>query len=322
MKKLKPDITSRNGYLSSKNRAISWLLFWVITMLIPTWMESALATPIRPQSNLLITPQQLSVLAAEETVIIDTRSKWKFLLSHISGAINLPDWKVFTNKQNGVPGMLILDRKLIAEKLRPFGIDSKKNIIIYGNPKDPWRTDGRFFWMFERYGFQSVKILQGGLNEWKETGGEISFGRADKKSPSSLSASDINFNDTVTADKNWIRERLALGKITIIDNRTRKEFDGSTPYGSSRGGHIPHSIHIHWSEFFTAAGDMKPVKVLSAMLTKLGITMDREVVVYCTGGVRSAMGYFVLKYLGYTVRNYDGSWWEWSRDKSMPVETS
>ena len=58
------------------------------------------------------------------------------------------------------------------------------------------------------------------------------------------------------------------------------------------------------------------------MLNQQGITQDREVVVYCTGGVRSAMGYFVLKYLGYSVRNYDGSWWDWSLDASLPVETS
>lgn len=291
-------------------------------MLLALSIESAQATSIGPQSNLLIAPAQLKSLVAEETVIIDTRSKWKFLLSHISGAINLSDWKKFTSKQNGVPGMLILDRKLIAEKLRPFGIDNGKTIILYGNPKDPWRTDGRLFWMFQRYGFQSVKILQGGLEGWKRIGGEINVGLADPKNASSFSAEDIKLNDTVAADKNWIRERLAAGKIAIIDNRTQKEYDGSTPYGSTRGGHIPQSVHIHWSEFFTETGDMKASNVLLKMLSQFGITQDREVVVYCTGGVRSAMAFFVLKYLGYSVRNYDGSWWEWSRDASLPVENS
>lgn len=322
MKKMKPDITSRYGNLSSKNRADFRLLFWVITMILSLSIDSAQATSKGRQSDLLITPEQLKTLAVEKTVIIDTRSKWKFLLSHIGGAINLPNWKNFTSKQNGVPGMLILDKKQIADKLRPLGIDNAKTIIIYGNPKDPWRTDGRFFWMFQRYGFQSVKILQGGLEGWKKIGGEVNLGRADKINPSSLSPGDIKLNDTVTADKNWIRDRLRNGKIAIIDNRTQKEYDGSTPYGSSRGGHIPQSVHIHWPEFFTEDGDMKPADVLSAMLNQYGITPDREVVVYCTGGVRSAMGYFVLKYLGYSVRNYDGSWWEWSRDTSLPVEIS
>jgi len=37
-------------------------------------------------------------------------------------------------------------------------------------------------------------------------------------------------------------------------------------------------------------------------------------VTYCTGGVRSAMAWVLLRDAGYQdVRNYDGSWWEWAR---------
>jgi 3-mercaptopyruvate sulfurtransferase SseA len=46
-----------------------------------------------------------------------------------------------------------------------------------------------------------------------------------------------------------------------------------------------------------------------------GITADNEVFPYCAIGGRSGCIWFVLKYLlGYpNVRNYDGSWNEWSR---------
>jgi 3-mercaptopyruvate sulfurtransferase SseA len=49
------------------------------------------------------------------------------------------------------------------------------------------------------------------------------------------------------------------------------------------------------------------------------IRPNQEIIVYCTGGVRSGMAYFVFRYLGYKVRNYDGSWWDWSRSP-FPVE--
>ena len=39
-------------------------------------------------------------------------------------------------------------------------------------------------------------------------------------------------------------------------------------------------------------------------------------------GVRSAMAYFVFRYLGFKVRNYDGSWWDWSHDPNLPIEIS
>ena len=58
------------------------------------------------------------------------------------------------------------------------------------------------------------------------------------------------------------------------------------------------------------------------LLKQYGIIPEMEIVVYCTGGVRSAMAYFVFRYLGYQVRNYDGSWWDWSQNSKLPIELS
>ena len=57
-------------------------------------------------------------------------------------------------------------------------------------------------------------------------------------------------------------------------------------------------------------------------LEERGLHEGQEVVCYCTGGVRSGWVYFVLKIVGYhRVKNYPGSWWEWSRDFAAPTET-
>jgi thiosulfate/3-mercaptopyruvate sulfurtransferase len=107
--------------------------------------------------------------------------------------------------------------------------------------------------------------------------------------------------------------------LSIIDTRTLKEFQGSTPYGSQKGGHIPGAIHIDWRDFFDKEGLLKNRNALVSALKQYDISAKKEVVVYCTGGVRSAMAYFVLKYLGIKARNYDGSWWDWSAAK-LPAE--
>ena len=66
---------------------------------------------------------------------------------------------------------------------------------------------------------------------------------------------------------------------------------------------------------------MKDLQTITESLAEKGLTQDQEVICYCTGGVRSAWLYFVLKLAGYRkVRNYPGSWWEWSRDFACPVE--
>ena len=67
---------------------------------------------------------------------------------------------------------------------------------------------------------------------------------------------------------------------------------------------------------------LKTANELSRLLEKEGVLYGKEIVVYCTGGVRSAMAYFVFRYLGFRVRNYDGSWWDWSQDFKLPIEIS
>ena len=292
-------------------------------LLIMSLFMSGIYTPqsFAGEVELLMTPAMVSAIPEHQRVVVDTRSSWKFVLSHIPGAINLGDWQEFTHTVNGVKGLLKEDKSFIANKLGPLGVSSDKTIVIYGEPNDPWRTDGRFFWMFERYGFQRVAMLDGGLASWKQAGKKIQRGRQNSTLQSNLTTKNINLNNEVIADKILIKKVLLDKNFRIIDNRIRKEFDGTTPYGSPRGGHIPNAIHIHWPKFFQTNGNLKTLPALNSLLDQNGIRPDQEIIVYCTGGVRSAMAYFVFRYMGYKVRNYDGSWWDWSQS-SLPIEVN
>ena len=312
---MKPDSTSGVRILSIKKK--------VNILLILSLFMSGIYTPqsFAGEVELLMTPAMVSAIPEHQRVVVDTRSSWKFVLSHIPGAINLGDWQEFTHTVNGVKGLLKEDKSFIANKLGPLGVSSDKTIVIYGEPNDPWRTDGRFFWMFERYGFQRVALLDGGLSGWKQAGKKIERGRQNSTLQSNLTTNNINLNNQVIADKTLIKKVLLDKNFRIIDNRVRKEFDGTTPYGSPRGGHIPNAIHIHWPKFFQTNGNLKTLPALNSLLDQNGIRPDQEIIVYCTGGVRSAMAYFVFRYMGFKVRNYDGSWWDWSRS-SFPIEVN
>ena len=316
--KMKLDSTSAALILSRKIRVVFWGVLGIILM--------GLTPPQNSQTQviteLLMTADTLKKLPPEDRVIVDTRSKIKFLMGHIPGAINLSNWREFTTKRNGVRGLLIEDKKFISDTLANLGINPEQSIIVYGDPGDTWRTDGRFFWMFERYGFTRVSILDGGLDAWKQIGGATENGFQKKRTFKTLKPEEIYLNSEVIADKQLINNVLNNKNYILIDNRTQEEYQGSTPYGSDRGGHIPNAIHIYWPEFFNEDGTLKSSKELSHLLEKEGVRADQEIIVYCTGGVRSAMAYFVFRYLGFKVRNYDGSWWDWSNDSNLPVEIS
>jgi thiosulfate/3-mercaptopyruvate sulfurtransferase len=311
---MKPDITSAARNLSRKIRGIFYLVTGIILM--------GLSPQKNPISELLLTPSALKKIPAEQRVIIDTRAKWKFLSGHIPGAINMSNWREFTTKKDGIKGILIEDKTFISDTFSALGLNLMQPIIIYGEPSDPWRTDGRFFWMFERYGFAKVALLDGGLDTWKQSGGIVERGFQKERKFTKINLETLKLNPNVIADKALINDILLNKKYVLIDNRTQKEFQGATPYGSDRGGHIPNAKHIHWPDFFKINGTLKSTIDLSHLLQSAGVRSDQEVIVYCTGGVRSAMAYFVFRYLGFKVRNYDGSWWDWSKDSNLPIETS
>lgn len=313
---MRVNITSENSGLSRKIRALLPGLIAVLMVIFvpgPGFSKDRILSPV-------IQINELASIAKNELVLLDTRSSWKFLLSHIPGARRIDRWQNFTTRVNGAAGILIEDKKFLAGKLGELGIDYSKTIVIYGAAIDKWRTDGRFFWMFKYLGFKKVAILEGGIDKWKRNNMQVDRGTADDFSGAELSPDEIKFDRSVHADQTWISKRLGSKSIALIDTRAKSEYEGDTPYGSPRGGHIPGAIHLDWRDFFTDKGALKKTSTLKSILNKSGINPQQETVVYCTGGVRSGMSFLVLQRLGYKVRNYDGSWWDWSRNPSLPVE--
>lgn len=311
------NLTSENRVLSREiRRALPSLLALYLIILFPAG-SFAEKEGIYPHLHI----EQLTALAKDSTVILDTRPAWKYLLGHIPGAQRIGNWQNYAARVNQVPGILRKDKSFLAGKFRPLGIQYSKLLVLYGDPSDKWRSDGRFFWMFKYLGFEKVAILEGGFNLWKKIGLPIERGMGKNMTPSNLSAPDIHFDNSALADQTWIRNRLGSSSMAIIDTRTKEEFEGNTPYGSPRGGHIPGAVNIYWMDFFTSAGLLKPRSQLTAIMERSGIRQDQEIVVYCTGGVRSGMSFFALQYMGYNVRNYDGSWWDWSRGSPVPGES-
>jgi thiosulfate/3-mercaptopyruvate sulfurtransferase len=120
-------------------------------------------------------------------------------------------------------------------------------------------------------------------------------------------------------------QKALSDKTVILDTRTQDEFSGKTQKkGASKAGRIPGSIHIDWADAIHFDGDqrLKSKHELDSIYGSLHISKDTPIIVYCHSGVRSAHTTFVLtQLLGYThVKNYDGSWTEWSYFDELPIE--
>jgi len=111
-----------------------------------------------------------------------------------------------------------------------------------------------------------------------------------------------------------VLEELArrLGELTILDVRSRHEFDGSAGKPCDpRQGHIPGARNFDVYRLM----ELSPEEVHR----ELNLEPGAEVIAYCHSGSRSAIATQVLRSLGYDARNYVGSWHEWSRHDDLPV---
>lgn len=259
-------------------------------------------------------------LGREGLVVIDVRGKAAYMFGgHIPGAVHAT-WHDFSDPNAAAKGLLDPDVSRLEQKIRALGINDDSDIVIYSNPFDNWGDEGRMFWMLQYLGLTQLRILDGGWVKWV----------AEKRRFEHMNVTVKAGSFTAKPKPELIAMKDELKKLVkrphpetmIADARSLEEYAGKEVQGIPRPGHIPSAISVPWNGFLNPDATVKDVEKLKAALDEKGVQEGREVICYCTGGVRSAWLYFVLKLVGYDqVRNYPGSWWEWSRDFAAPVET-
>ena len=111
-----------------------------------------------------------------------------------------------------------------------------------------------------------------------------------------------------------LARRLGDGGLELIDVRSAHEYTGELGAPCDpRQGHIPGARHLDLEDL-AGCSSVESVREL------VGLPEGSEIVAYCHSGNRSAFACQVLRAAGYEARNYAGSWHEWSRDDSLPVE--
>ena len=253
-------------------------------------------------------------------VILDVRGKAAYAFGgHIPGAVH-STWHDYSDPNAVAKGLLNPDLSAIEQKIRALGISQDTDVVIYSNPFDNWGDEGRMFWMLEYLGLDKLRILDGGWVKW------VAEKRRYEHGVNSPQAG--TFKASPRPDRIAMKDELKQivkrphPETMLLDARSLEEYVGKEIAGIPRPGHIPSAVNVPWNGFLNPDATLKDANAIKASLEERGLHQGQEVVCYCTGGVRSAWVYFVLKVVGYPrVRNYPGSWWEWSRDFAAPTET-
>ncbi|HEY8551683.1 MAG TPA: sulfurtransferase [Vicinamibacterales bacterium] len=263
--------------------------------------------------QLLITPAELRErIGASGPLVIDLRPAEQFAAGHIPGAVHLDIFGISLTDTSPAPmrAFLWILEHLFASR----GVRADRPVVVY-DEQSGYRA-ARAFWLLELFGHPDVRFLDGGYNAWVAEGHPTT---RDAEAPVPSEWHGVR-NEDIVATWDYVFERLGRPDVALLDTRSEEEHRG-TLVRAKRGGTIPGSVHLEWTNNLDASGRFKPAAELRAMYEGAGITPDREVVTYCQGGYRGAHSYLALRLLGYPkVRTYLGSWREWGDREDLPIQ--
>ena len=240
---------------------------------------------------------------------------------HIPGA-RFAGWDEITATRDGVPNELapVADLQKLFARL---GVGDDARIVLYGDSSGLSAARAYFTLDYLGHG-ERAALLDGGLEKWRAERRAVSTDLVEPKmAPFTprVRASAIVDHDVVR-DLSWTATKLASPSVVLIDARPVEEYEGTKPgEGVPRGGHIPGAANVFWMQNVVSKENpaLRSVAELRKLYEEAGALRARTVVTYCRTGGQASHAYFTLKYLGYEVVMYDGSFFEWSNTEGAPV---
>jgi thiosulfate/3-mercaptopyruvate sulfurtransferase len=263
-----------------------------------------------PRPDLLIDAAALAA-KVKDFRILDVRSRTKYDQGHIPGAVWVSPaaWaKAFAAGQ---------DVKEWAAKIGKLGVAPDSRAVLYDDGKS---TDAaRLWWILRYFGVKDARLLNGGLAAWKAAGEPLS---------TAATVNDaVRFAIPAPSAGRLATKHQILGhlketqKPQLIDARSDAEHCGTTKL-AKRGGAIPGSLHLEWSDTLDPKTHrFKSPAELAKLFKDAGIDLNRPAITYCQSGGRAAVMAFALELMGAReVANYYRSWSEWGNADDTPVE--
>lgn len=275
----------------------------------------------------LVSPGELAeLMETEPVVIIDTRDPETFAKGHIPGAVNIHD--IFTYLATSTPeGLGDLTRKF-ADAFGAAGLSGKETAVLAEQSMNTgFGQSCRGYYLLSYLGYPKVAVLHGGVSAWSAAGLPLS---TEVATPHAAAFPVDPTASAIMVDKSAVLAAIEQKSAVLLDVRDVDEWIGesSSPYGRDfcpRKGRLPGARWLEWYRMMkpSASGPvLKSREELLAECATVGITPDTPVILYCFKGARASNTFLALKEAGIAdVRMYFGSWNEWSRDPTLPIES-
>ena len=277
----------------------------------------------RVRSEMIVSTAWLAAHLNDPKVVIlhVAREQAHYDEGHIPGE-RFVAWNEITATRDGVPNELapVADLQKLFARL---GIGDDARIVLYGD--NSGLSAARAYFTFDYLGHDGrAALLDGGMEKWKAERRDISTAMVVPKAagfkPRVHARAVTNLD--VVRDFSWTATNLTTPSVVLIDARPVDEYTGTKAGdGVPRGGHIPGAANVFWMQNVVSKENptLRSAAELRRLYEEAGVQPGRTIVTYCRTGGQASHAYFTLKYLGYDVVMYDGSFFEWSNTQGTPV---
>ncbi|MFN0109894.1 MAG: sulfurtransferase [Blastocatellia bacterium] len=232
-----------------------------------------------------------------------------YLAGHIPSAIHLNTDDV----ENGYPRWLLRPVNELHQVVGRLGITPETTVIVYSKQTI---AAARIWWTLMYAGVSDVRVLNGGVEDWKAAGFPT---ETTIRTPQPVSFS-APVREELLATTDYVRTHLN-DKIQLADVRSREEFIGQISgydYVNFKG-RIPGAINLGNADdsarlYQNADGTLRNSSEIQRMWAQAGIEKnDREVIFYCGSGWRSSLAFLHAWTMELEhIRNYSDGWAGWS----------
>ncbi len=281
---------------------------------------ASFSTPVLAENPNLVTTQWLAenLKNPKVRVIEVSVNPGLYERGHVPGAANL---RWHTDLVDPVERDIAKPEQF-QKLLRDAGVNQDTVTVLYGDNNNWFAAWGA--WVFDIYGIDNVKLLDGGRKKWEAEGRPLATAAVVP------TQGNVSIKPANTALRARLGDVVAAARkesnIALVDIRSADEYSGKViaPAGiqelSIRAGHVPGAINVPWGRLVAEDGTFKPVEELRALYQAVGVDGSKPIITYCRIGERSSHSWFALsKLLGYQVRNYDGSWTEYGNAVGVPI---
>ncbi len=225
--------------------------------------------------------------------------------AHIPGAAFIDLIKSFSDTTSGL-GFTLPPVEALVSAAGSVGIGTEHQVVLYSSGHIMWAT--RAWWMLRYLGHRHIRVLNGGLAQWRAVGGAIESGE-NRYPPALLTAAP---QKDLFVDLQGMEAAMSDGVCTV-NALSRNLYTGEGDFNYGRAGHIPGSLHVHY-ESLMENGVFRDASSLRNTLAAQGLMNKSRLIMYCGGGISATVDAFACLLAGHqNVAVYDGSMSEWVR---------